>query len=100
MRRMLLAAVAAAVAMMATAAPTATRRSPAMAGNVLFDLVDLATMRPAWQVPVTLRAPSGGPMTQNPFWLQPTATRLRAWFLPDDDRATLFAFEAQPSRLR
>ena len=58
-----------------------------------LDLVDLATRRPVWQTPVALWAPSGRAMTQNPFWMEATATGLRAWFLPDDDASTLFVYD-------
>ena len=58
-----------------------------------LELVDLKTRRAIWQLPVELRAPSGRPMTQNPFWLEATAQGLRAWFMPDDDTSTLYAFE-------
>lgn len=58
-----------------------------------LDLVDLATGRPAWQTPIALWAPSGRAMTQNPFWIEATATGLRAWFLPDDDTSTLFVYD-------
>ena len=33
-------------------------------------------------------------MTQNPFFVEPTAAGLRAYFMPDDDDSTLFVFEA------
>jgi hypothetical protein len=62
-----------------------------------MELVDLATDRPLHQVPVELWAPSGLPMTQNPSWVEKTATGLRAYFMPDDDRSTLFVYEATVS---
>jgi hypothetical protein len=58
-----------------------------------IELVDLADQRPLWQVPVELWAPSGLPMTQNPTFLEATATGLRAYFMPDDDRSTIFVYE-------
>ncbi len=58
-----------------------------------LDLVDLTTYQPVHQVPITLRSPTGRPMTQNPYWLETTPTGLRAYFLPDDDKATLFIYE-------
>ena len=59
-----------------------------------LDLIDLATDRPLWQVPLPLWAPSGRAMTQNPFWMEATATGLRAYFIPDDDASTMFVFDA------
>lgn len=59
-----------------------------------IDLVDLATRRSVWQSPIALWAKSGQAMTQNPFWIEPTATGLRAYFMPDDDSSTLFVFDA------
>ena len=59
-----------------------------------IELIDLADHRPLWQAPVALWSPSGGAMTQNPFWMEPTGTGLRAWFVPDDDDSTLFVFDA------
>lgn len=58
-----------------------------------IDLLDLATHRPVWQVPVPLWTPSGRAMTQNPFWIEATATGLRAYFMPDDDSSILFVFD-------
>ena len=58
-----------------------------------LDLIDLTTQLPVWQVPVPLWARSGRPMTQNPFWMAATATGLRAWFMPDDDRSTIYVFD-------
>jgi hypothetical protein len=63
-----------------------------------LDLIDLATKRPVWQTPVALWSPSGRAMTQNPVWVEATETGLRAWFLPDDDQSTLFAYEAVTTR--
>jgi hypothetical protein len=58
-----------------------------------IDLVDLATHRLVWALPIALWAPSGRAMTQNPFWIEPTAVGLRAYFIPDDDSSTLFIFD-------
>jgi len=59
-----------------------------------WEVVNLADNRAVWQVPVELWSPSGKPMTQNPFFVEPTAAGLRAYFMPDDDDSTLFVFEA------
>ncbi len=59
-----------------------------------LEIVDLKDHRPAWQAPVPLWAPSGRPMTQNPVFVEATAAGVRAWFMPDDDHSTLFAYEA------
>lgn len=59
-----------------------------------LELVDLRDNRPIWQVPIELWAPSGLPMTQNPAFLEATPTGLRAFFMPDDDRSTIFVYEA------
>jgi hypothetical protein len=61
-----------------------------------WEIVDLTDHRPVWQTPIALWAPSGRPMTQNPFWVEPTATGLRAWFMPDDDRSTIYVYDAAP----
>ena len=60
-----------------------------------FEIVDLRDDRPLWQVPVELWSPSGLPMTQNPFFVEATATGLRAHFMPDDDKSVLFIYEAE-----
>lgn len=60
-----------------------------------LELVDLEDNRPVWQVPVELWAPSGLPMTQNPAFIEARAGGLRAYFMPDDDKSTLFVYEAQ-----
>ena len=59
-----------------------------------FEVVDLKTHQAIWQTPIELWAPSGLPMTQNPFWLEPTSKGVRAYFMPDDDKSTLFIYEA------
>jgi Family of unknown function (DUF6454) len=59
-----------------------------------FELVDLASNRPIYQVPIELWTDGGLPMTQNPFWIEPTATGLRAYFMPEDEKSTLYVYEA------
>jgi hypothetical protein len=59
-----------------------------------FEIVDLKDNRPVFQMPVELWSPSGLPMTQNPFWVEPMAEGVRAYFMPDDDKSTLFVYEA------
>ena len=63
-----------------------------------LELVDLSDNRPLWQLPVERWAPSGLPLTQNPFFAQARGEGLRAWFMPDDDRSTIFAFDVAPKR--
>jgi Family of unknown function (DUF6454) len=58
-----------------------------------FELVDLAANRPIYQVPIELWTESGLPMTYNPFWIEPTATGLRAYFMPEDEKSTLYVYE-------
>ena len=58
-----------------------------------LELIDLANKRATHQLPLELWTESGLPMTQNPFWLEPTERDLRAYFLPEDQRSTLYVFE-------
>ena len=46
------------------------------------------------QMPIELWAESGLPMTQNPFSVEATATGLRAYFMPEDGKSTLYVYEA------
>ena len=74
----------------------ASYRSPAQgAAFVLggWEIVSLADHRPVWQAPVQLWTPAGRPMTQNPFFAEPTPGGLRAWFMPDDNRSTIFVYD-------
>jgi len=58
-----------------------------------LDLLDLASGRPTHQVPVLLWTASGEAMTRNPVLVEPTANGLRALFMPEDDRSTLYTYE-------
>jgi hypothetical protein len=58
-----------------------------------WEIVDLADHRPVWQAPIALWAPSGRVMTQNPFFAEATAIGVRAWFMPDDNRSTIYVYE-------
>lgn len=57
-----------------------------------LDLIDLRDGRPLHQLPVMLWTSGGLPMTQNPIWLEPAERGLRAYFLPEDDRSTLYEY--------
>ena len=59
-----------------------------------WEIVGLVDHRPVWQAPIMLWAPSGRAMTQNPFFAEATATGLRAWFMPDDNRSTIYVYDA------
>ena len=37
---------------------------------------------------------SGLPMTQNPVWIETTADGLRAYFMPEDGKSTLYVYDA------
>ena len=58
-----------------------------------IDLIDLRDGRPVHQVPVLLWTASGMDMTHNPVWLEPTATGLRGYFMPEDDKSTIYVYE-------
>ncbi|WP_309645743.1 DUF6454 family protein, partial [Phenylobacterium sp.] len=59
-----------------------------------FELVDVDDFRPTWQAPVSLWTKAGRAMTQNPFFVEATPRGLRASFMPDDNRSTIFVYEA------
>ena len=59
-----------------------------------LELIDLRDGRPLHQVPILLWTESGLDMTHNPVWIEPAATGLRAYFIPEDDSSTLYIFEA------
>jgi hypothetical protein len=60
-----------------------------------LELVDLAAGRPVYQVPIQLWLPSGLVMTENPMWIEPTATGLRGYFMPEDDRSTIYVYDVK-----
>src|SRR3989449_6758545 len=55
-----------------------------------IDLVNLEDGRPVHQGPVLLWTAGGMDMTHNPVWIEPSATGLRGYFLPEDDKSTLY----------
>jgi hypothetical protein len=57
-----------------------------------LELIDLVSHRPIYQLPLELWTESGLPMTQNPFWMEPTERGLRVYFMPEDQRSTLYSF--------
>ena len=34
-------------------------------------------------------------MTENPVWIETTASGLRAYFLPEDDRSTIYVYDVK-----
>jgi hypothetical protein len=60
-----------------------------------IDLVSLEDGRPLHQVPVPLWTASGLDMTHNPVWIEPGAAGLRAYFMPEDDRSTLYIYDVR-----
>lgn len=59
-----------------------------------WEIVDLADHRPIWQAPIPLWTPTGRTMTQNPFFAEATPSGVRAWFMPDDNRSTIYLYDA------
>jgi hypothetical protein len=60
-----------------------------------IDVVNLADGRPEYQVPVNVWTASGLVITQNPMWLEPHGDGLRAYVVPEDDRATLYIYDVK-----
>jgi hypothetical protein len=44
-------------------------------------------------VPVLLWTGTGRVMTENPMWIEPAGTGLRAFFVPEDDRSTIYVYD-------
>ena len=60
-----------------------------------FEIVDLAANQAIYQVPVELWTESGLPMTYNPFWIEATSNGLRTYFMPEDEKSTIYVFEPE-----
>jgi hypothetical protein len=60
-----------------------------------IELVNLADGRPLHQVPVLLWTAGGLDMTHNPVWIEPSATGLRGYFMPEDHQSTLYIFDVE-----
>jgi len=58
-----------------------------------LDLIDLTDGRPLHQVPVLLWTAAGLDMTHNPVWIEATATGLRGYFMPEDNRSTIYVYD-------
>jgi hypothetical protein len=74
---------------------TEMRQSPAAPPFRLggLDLVDLRDGRPIHQVPVLLWTTTGMDMMHNPVWIEPSAAGLRGYFMPEDDKSTIYVYE-------
>ena len=60
-----------------------------------IDVVNLEDGRPEYQVPVNVWTASGLVITQNPVWLEPQGAGLRAYVVPEDDKATLYIYDVK-----
>ena len=60
-----------------------------------LDLVNLADGRPIFQTPVLLWTASGMDMTHNPVWMEASDAGIRGYFMPEDDKSTLYIYEAE-----
>ena len=58
-----------------------------------LDLVSLDDGRPLHQIPLQLWTPAGVSLARNPVFLEPTATGLRGYFMPEDNTSTLYVYE-------
>ena len=58
-----------------------------------LDVIDLREGRPLHQVPVLLWTAAGVVMTQNPIWIEAKADGLRAYFMPEDNRSTIYMYD-------
>ncbi len=60
-----------------------------------LELIDLRDGRPVHQVPVPLWTAGGLDLTHNPVWIEPSDAGLRAYFMPEDDRSTIYVYEVK-----
>lgn len=57
-------------------------------------LVDLQTMLPLWEVPISLTSDLGTSMTENPIDIAVVDGKLRIYCLPDQHNSTLYVYDA------
>ncbi len=62
-------------------------------------IVDVETMIPLMEAPLTMTSALGVPITQNPFDLSVVDGKLRMYFLPDLHNSTLYVYEAEVESL-
>ena len=62
-------------------------------------VVDVETMIPIMEVPLTMASDLGAPITQNPFDVAVVDEKLRVYFLPDQHNSTVYVYEAEPQSL-
>lgn len=74
---------------------TEIRQTPGAAPFRLggLDVIDLREGRPIHQVPVQLWTAAGIVMTQNPIWIEARGDGLRAYFMPEDNRSTIYLYD-------
>jgi hypothetical protein len=60
-----------------------------------LDLVSLTDGRPLFQTPVLLWTASGYDMTHNPVWMETSDAGIRGYFMPEDDKSTLYIYDAE-----
>jgi hypothetical protein len=61
-----------------------------------IDLIDLISMGPIFQLPVTITTASGALLTQNPFFAELTGSGpLIFYFLPDDNHSVLYQYSVR-----
>jgi hypothetical protein len=58
-----------------------------------LEVVDLTTNQATFQVPFEQWTESGLPMTYNPVWIETTPTGLRGYFMPEDEKSTVYVYE-------
>lgn len=58
-------------------------------------LVDVETMVPLAEIPITLKSEAGWPLTQNPIDASVEDGKLRLYLLPEQHNSTLYILEAQ-----
>jgi hypothetical protein len=74
--------------------PLGVGERPMRLGGI--DLVDLVSGAPVHQLPVGLRTPAGTGLTRNPSVFEVAdGGGVRAYFLPDDDQATLYVYRIE-----
>ena len=60
-----------------------------------LDLVSLSDGRPIAQTPVLLWTAGGMDMTHNPVWMEASDSGIRGYFMPEDDKSTLYIYETE-----